>query len=233
MHVFNHFGPFFALLQKIKTFEKWKSKLFTENQNFGKMTKASAEVIILHMCTKNHDHIMYASWDMECDRHNCHFEPFFPFFAPLMPKIKIWKKRKKKTYGDIIILHKCTINDNHMMYGSWDMECDRHNFFSFWTIFCPFTPPKNLENHNFEKTKKTPGDIIILHMCTINENHMMYGSWGYNSQWTVFWILGQFLPFDPPNNPKNKNFEKMKKRLEVLPFYTCVSQMTITWWMVP
>ena len=40
---------------------------------------------------------------------------------------------------------------------------------------------------------------------------MMYGSWGYNAQWTVFWILGQFLPFDPPNNPKNKNFEKMKK----------------------
>ena len=68
----------------------------TENQNFEKMTKASGEVIILHMCTKNHDHIMYASWDMECDRHNCHFEPFFPFFAPLMPKIKIWKKRKKK-----------------------------------------------------------------------------------------------------------------------------------------
>ena len=158
---------------------------------------------------------------------------FFPFLHHWCQKLKFEKNVKKKPYQDIIILHKCTINDNHMMYGSWDMECDRHNFFSFWTIFCPFTPPKNLENHNFEKTKKTPGDIIILHMCTINENHMMYGSWGYNSQWTVFWILGQFLPFDPPNNPKNKNFEKMKKRLEVLPFYTCVSQMTITWWMVP
>ena len=23
--------------------------------------------------------------------------------------------------------------------------------------------------------KKMPGDIIVLYMCTINENHMMYG----------------------------------------------------------
>ena len=29
------------------------------------------------------------------------------------------------------------------MYGSWDMEHDRHKFLSFWTIFCPFTPTNN------------------------------------------------------------------------------------------
>ena len=46
----------------------------------------------------------------------------------------------KKTPTDIIILLKCTINDNHMMYGSWVMEWNRQNFLSFWTIFCPFTP---------------------------------------------------------------------------------------------
>ena len=45
-----------------------------------------------------------------------------------------------KTPGDIIILYLCTINYNHMMNGSWDMECDGQNFFSFWTIFCPFNP---------------------------------------------------------------------------------------------
>ena len=57
-------------------------------------------------------------------------------------------------------------------------------FFAFWTIFCPFTPPspppppplqpRNPENPNFEKMKKTPGDIIILHECTINDNHIWY-----------------------------------------------------------
>ena len=48
-------------------------------------------------------------------------------------------------------------------------------------IFCHFGPffalypPNNPKNQNFEKMKKTPGDIIILHKCTINDNHMMHG----------------------------------------------------------
>ena len=36
--------------------------------------------------------------------------------------------------------------------------------------------PMDPENLNFEKMKKTPEDIIILQMRTINDNHMMYGS---------------------------------------------------------
>ena len=49
-------------------------------------------------------------------------------------------------------------------------------------IFCHFVPffallpCNNPENQNFEKLNKTLGDIIILNMSTINENHMMYGS---------------------------------------------------------
>ena len=27
-----------------------------------------------------------------------------------------------------------------MMYGSWDMERNRHIFLSFWTVFLPFSP---------------------------------------------------------------------------------------------
>ena len=48
-------------------------------------------------------------------------------------------------------------------------------------FFCHFgpcfdlLPPKNPENQNFKKMRKIPKDNIILHMCTINENHMMYG----------------------------------------------------------
>ena len=63
---------------------------------------------------------------------------FCSFSLLTTKKIKI-KKKMEKTPGDIIILHKCTINYHHMMYGSWDMKCDRQNFLSFWTIFCPFT----------------------------------------------------------------------------------------------
>ena len=31
------------------------------------------------------------------------------------------------------------------------------------------------ENQNVEKMKKMPGDIIILDMCTIHDNHIMHG----------------------------------------------------------
>ena len=31
----------------------------------------------------------------------------------------------KKTPGNIIGLQKCIINDNHIMHGSGDMECER------------------------------------------------------------------------------------------------------------
>ena len=41
--------------------------------------------------------------------------------------------------------------------------------------FLALLPSNNLKNQNFEKMEKTPGDII-LHMCTINDNQMMYGS---------------------------------------------------------
>ena len=91
-----------------------------------------------------------------------------------------------------------------MIYGSWDMECDGQNFLSLWTIFCPFTPPNNPKNQNIEKMKKTPGDIIILHMCTTDDNHMMNGSWdmerdGQNvlSFWTIFAI---YHPKKPKKN---------------------------------
>ena len=42
--------------------------------------------------------------------------------------------------------------------------------------FLPFYPPKNPKNQNFEKMKNVAWDIIILHNCTINDNHMLYGS---------------------------------------------------------
>ena len=50
------------------------------------------------------------------------------------------------------------------------------DFFVILGQFLPFHLPDNPENQTFEKLKKTPCDITILHMCTINDNHMMYGS---------------------------------------------------------
>ena len=53
-------------------------------------------------------------------------------------------------------------------------------FFVILGHFLPFNPLMDPENQNFEKMKKkqkqTPKDIILLQMCTINDNHMMHGS---------------------------------------------------------
>ena len=64
---------------------------------------------------------------------------FLPFYTPNKLKNQNFEKLKK-TPEYIIILHMHTINDNQMMYGSCDIECDRQIFLSFQTIFRPFTP---------------------------------------------------------------------------------------------
>ena len=57
---------------------------------------------------------------------------------------------------------------------------------------------------------KMPGDMIILHICTINENHMMCASWCRECE-KIFSYFGPFFALLPPNNPQNQNFEKIKK----------------------
>ena len=103
-----------------------------------------------------------------------------------------------KFAGDIIVLHMCSKDHNHMMYISWDTEWDRQNFLSFWVIFFPLKILK--------KKKKMPGDV--------------YHKWRSFDVWflkykvrqtEIFVILGYFLPFQPPGNLENKNFKIEKK----------------------
>ena len=97
-------------------------------------------------------------------------------------------------------------------------------FFVILDYFLPFYPLKT-QGKFFLKKKKTtttPGDII-LHMCTINENHMMHGSWDIKAQGIEFLaIWGHFLPFDPLTTPKIKFLKKWKTLLEISSFYTSV-----------
>ena len=64
---------------------------------------------------------------------------FWPLYPPNNQETQNFKTMKKIPW-DFISLHMCTKNHNHMVYTSWDMEYDRHNFLSFYAIFCPFTP---------------------------------------------------------------------------------------------
>ena len=83
------------------------------------------------------------------------------------------------------------------------------------------------ESQNFDKMKSTPEDIIILRMCTINESHMMYGSGVQRTELLV--IFNHFLPFYPPKNLANQNFETMKKKKpgHVIILHMCTIKMTI------
>ena len=132
------FTPITLTTQKMKISKQWKTP-------------------DLHKCTKNNDQMLHCSWDMA--RVGCpkiHVPKImiiyvivpeiwprtdvivsFPFglFYALYPltarKIKISEKWKKIA-GDVIILHNCTKNHDHMLYCSWHMVCEGCNwYFSF------------------------------------------------------------------------------------------------------
>ena len=99
--------------------------------------------------------------DMECNRQN--FLSFWIVFCRFISittlKIKILKNLKNPS-GDIILLH------DHKLYCYLDMAHNGCNCFSFWAIFCPFTPPaaqKIKKIKNWKKKKHL--EIPLLYIC--------------------------------------------------------------------
>ena len=146
------------------------------------------------------------------DRSFCHFGPFFALLSPLqLEKSKFWKN-EKDTWRYYNFTH-----DHHkwQSYDVWLLRygaCNGQNFLSFWTSFSPFTTLTTWKVKILKKWKKNPGDIIILQKCTINDNHMMYGSWDINRQnFLSFWTI--FCPFISLTTQKIKILKKMKKSI--------------------
>ena len=144
----------------------------------------------------------------------------------------------KKTPWDIIILNKYTKNHDHMLCCSWNMAHDRCNcYFSFWAIFCPFTPITARRYYHFTQVyqKSRSYDILFLR----------YGKW--HMQLLVF-MLGYFSPVYPaPSSPSLLTAQKIKikkkneKNTWTLHYFTQVYQRSWsyailflrygTWWM--
>ena len=80
----------------------------------------------------------------------------------------------KKFGGDIIILH---MYQKSQSYDVWFLryKVRQAEFFGILGHFLPFQLADNPEI-KILKLKKTSGNIIILHICTINDNDMMYSS---------------------------------------------------------
>ena len=148
--------------------------------------------------------MMYGSWDFECDRQN--FLPCWAIFLTFYPPNKLKNQnfeKMKKTHGDIIILDKCTIKDNYMIYVSWDIKCNRHNFYVSLGHFLPFFPFNSLkiENIYIKKIKNMHRDVIILHKCTKNNDYRLYCSWdmAYDGCTFFFSFWAIFCPFTLKN----------------------------------
>ena len=147
-----------------------------------------------HMCTMSEDPMMHGSWDISRNRAFVILGQFLPFDPPDNPKNQNFEKMKKvwRYYHFTFVHHKWY----HMMYASWNMECNRHSFLSFWAIFCPFTLLKTPKIEIWKIYKKTPGHIILLHMCSINED-MIYGSWDIKCNGQSFCNPGPFFALWP------------------------------------
>ena len=126
------------------------------------------------------------------------------FIPQKTPKIKILEN-EKICWRYISSFYRCAL---------WDTEWDRQKIFVILGHFLPV--------YLFEKIKKTPRDMI-LYMCTINDNHMMYGSWNMEhdrQNFSSFWTI--FCTFMPLTTRKIKTLKKCKHHLEILSLYTCV-----------
>ena len=151
-----------------------------------------------------------------------------------------------KKRGDIL-LHMCTTNEDHMIYGSWDIRHNGQSFLSFWAIFYPLTlltiwKIKILKKW---KRKKTSGDTklftLVYHKWPLHDVWYLrygarqtgffvildiFGTWNVTDAIVIF-HFGPILcplPFALLQSPSEKsNFKiKWKKTLEISLFYTSI-----------
>ena len=137
--------------------------------------------------------MIYSSWDIECDRPKLVIMgPFLP--SPLKTKNQNFEKMKEIA-EDIIILYKRTKNHNHLRYGSWDIEWERHNLLTFWVIFRPFTP-LTTQKTNILKKWKQHLETFSFYTCVSKSQsyHVCFLRYGVQ-QTEFFLILGHFCPF--------------------------------------
>ena len=159
--------------------------------------------------------MIYSSWVIECDRLKLLMGHFLPSSSPLKSqKIKFLKNWKKLM--ELSLFYKCVPKITvYMMYAFWDMECDSHNFVSFWAMFCPlphYWPWKLKFGKNVKSSWRYHPFTHVYHKWRSYDVCFLRYKVGQSK---FFVILGDFYPFDPPNNPKHRNFEKMKKSMEI------------------
>ena len=105
-----------------------------------------------------------------------------------------------------------------MTYLSWDMERDRQNLLSFWTILCIFILPNNPKNQHFEKMDPPQRYYHFTHVY--HKWQQLYDAWflkheAWQQNFLSFWTI--FCSFTPLTQ-KIKILKNWKKLLEISSF---------------
>ena len=135
---------------------------------------------------------------------------------------------------DIIFLHMCTINENHVMSGSWDARCNRQSFLLFWVIFCPFTPLTIQKIKILKKWKK----LLEISWFYTSVSKIMIISYTIPEIWRMTDVIvnfhfGIFFALSvKAYKIKIKKNEKKKTPADII-MCTCVSNNMIRWCTVP
>ena len=111
-----------------------------------------------------------------------------------------------------------------MLYCSWDMVLDACNYFSFWTIFDPFTLLIAPRNQNLKKWKKhleisssyTYVPKIMIIWYTVSE------IWCMTDVIVIFHLWLFLYHFTPVKAQKNKLLKKWKKMpVDIIILHMC------------
>ena len=105
-----------------------------------------------------------------------------------------------------------------MMYGSWDLTCDRQNLLSFWAIFCPFIPLATQKIKILKKWRKH------LQISSLHKSVPKIMIICYNCSWEVacdnvivIYHFGLLLQ----NHPAKSKFKKYEKSAEDIIILHC------------
>ena len=146
---FCHLGSFFVLLPPYQP-DKWKYKKKKEKMHW--------DIIVLHKCTKNHDHTLYCSWDMACDGCNCCFSfwailfPFTPLTAQKMKIPKKWKNHLEISFYTSVPKIMIICYTVHEIWCVTDVIITFH-----FGLFFALLPPITARKMKFKKMKETSG----------------------------------------------------------------------------
>ena len=133
--------------------------------------------------------MLYFPLDMAHNRFNCYFWswaivcPFAPLTARKINILEKWKNSWRYYYFKQV--YQKLWSYSITILEIWCVTDVIVNF-HFGLFFCLFTLVTAQKNQNFKKMKKTPGDIIILHMCTKKYDEIKYSSWDMvRDRWTA------------------------------------------------